>query len=78
MLQFNEDWTADVVGRMHKYKISNDALADEAEYTPGYTSMVLNSRKEFSSDKAKEETKTKILEALDRLIAKREKGDSDA
>ncbi|MBR4542095.1 MAG: hypothetical protein IKP31_01295 [Lachnospiraceae bacterium] len=77
-MQFNEDWTAEFVGQMHKYKISNDELAAKCGYTPGYTSMVLNGRKEFSSDKAKEDTKGKMLEALKRLIEARKEGEGNA
>lgn len=29
MEQFNEDWTADVVSRMHKFRITNLQLAEE-------------------------------------------------
>ena len=67
---FNEDWTADVIGRMHKFRITNVQLAGECGYTPAYLSTVLNGRKTFESDDTKERTKGKILEALERLESK--------
>lgn len=70
MLVLNEDWTADVVGQMHKYKIKNPELAAEAEYTPAYVSTVLNGNKELSAD-ALEKTKERILSALSRLVSRR-------
>lgn len=73
-LLLNETWTADVVGRMHRCKISNDALAQECGYSAPYLSTVLNGRKEFMSDKAKEETKERILNALDRIESRILKG----
>ena len=85
---FDEDWTADVVGRMHKYRISNAELAEAcAEYTdpadratnkakPGiaapYLSQVLNGRKDFKSPETKQATISMIVTALDGLIAKKE------
>lgn len=47
---FNEDWTADVVGRMHKYRITNVQLAEACGYTPAYLSTVLNGKKTFESE----------------------------
>ena len=41
----NEAWTADVVGRMHRYRITNVQLANECGYTATYLSLVLNGRK---------------------------------
>ena len=78
-LVLNEDWTADVVGQMHKYRITNLDLADECvyytdpdgnerTYTPSYLSVVLNGKKELDDP---EKTKGVILAALDRLIKKR-------
>lgn len=63
----NEDWTADVKGRMHRCRISNPQLAAECGYSAAYLSTVLNGRKAFESEKSKEQTKGKIFEALERL-----------
>lgn len=73
----NEEWTAEVVGRMHRYRISNAELAQECGFSGAYLSTVLNGRKEFSSAESKEKTKDTILRALDRMIAKIEGGMSD-
>ncbi len=60
----NEAWTADVTGRMHRFRISNVQLAEECGYTAAYLSTVLNGRKTFESEEAKLKTKDRILEAL--------------
>lgn len=62
----NEDWTADVVGRMHRCKIRNEQLAQECGYTATYLSTVLNGNKDLS-EKGKEETKDRIFKALERI-----------
>lgn len=62
----NEDWTADVVGRMHRFRIKNEQLAQECEYSAAYLSTVLNGNKDLS-EKGKEETKDRIFKALERI-----------
>ena len=62
----NEDWTADIVGRMHRFKINNKQLARECGYSAAYLSTVLNGKKDLS-DKVKEETKDRIFKALERI-----------
>jgi nitroimidazol reductase NimA-like FMN-containing flavoprotein (pyridoxamine 5'-phosphate oxidase superfamily) len=66
----NEDWTADVVGRMHKCRISNVQLAEECNYSAAYLSTVLNGNKVFENDDAKRKTKDRIIEGLTRLESK--------
>lgn len=66
---FNEDWTADVVGRMHKYRISNVQLAKACKCSPAYLSTVLNGKK-FRNEETKEKTKDRILDALKGLESK--------
>ncbi len=63
----NEDWTADVKGRMHRCRINNPQLAAECGYTPAYLSTVLNGNKHFENEESKEQTKDRILKALERL-----------
>lgn len=58
-----EDWTADVVGRMHQARITGKQLADRAGITNAYLSTVLNGHK------GTEETKAKIFAALESLEA---------
>lgn len=60
----NEDWTAEVVGRMHRFRITNLQLAEACDYTAAYLSTVLNGRKQFESEDAKLKTKDRILNAL--------------
>lgn len=81
-LVLNEDWTAHVVGSMHKYRITNIELAarcvykvddngEKKSYSPQYLSTVLNGNKVFESDEAAHKTQERILAALDELIAER-------
>ena len=67
---FNEEWTADVVGRMHRLRISNAALAEACGYNPAYLSVVLNGRKSFKDEASKKATKGRILSALSELEKK--------
>lgn len=60
-----ENWTAEVVGRMHVARITQRALAKECGYSEAYVSEVLNSRR----DKGSEQTKMNIYAALERLEA---------
>lgn len=57
----NEDWTAEVVGRMHRFRITNLALAEACGYSAAYLSTVLNGHKQFESEDAKLKTKDRIL-----------------
>lgn len=60
-------WTADVVGQMHRFEIKSKELAAEAGLHEKYMSAVLNGRR--TSDNAEQ----KIKEALERLKAKKMK-----
>lgn len=65
-----EDWTADVVGRMHRLKITGPQLAARVGTSNTYLSTVLNGHK--GSDGMKE----KILQALDAIEAELAPGGS--
>ena len=85
---FNEDWSAEVIGQMHKYRITSIELAEAcAEYTDPadkatnrskagisapYLSQILNGRKDFKSPENKAATIHMIRTALDGLIARKE------
>lgn len=71
--QLNEEWTSYVVGKLHRYRISRVELASKCHYTQTYLSLVLNGTKEFSSDRAKEKTKTHVLRCLDILTSEIDK-----
>lgn len=88
MQVLNEDWTADVVGRMHKYRVSNSELAARCvyketgdgvvkSYSPAYLSTVLNGKKTFENEDSARKTREVIQSALDALIAER-MADADA
>ena len=56
-------WTADLVGQMHKHKVSKTQLADHMGVTREYVSMVLNGHREPA------DAETRFRAALDELIA---------
>lgn len=55
-------WIADLVGKMHKFKISKKALAEHLGVTPEYVSMVLNGHREPAG------AEQKFTAAVDELI----------
>ena len=56
-------WTADLVGQMHKHKITKTQLADHMGVTREYVSMVLNGHRDPVGAEQRFRT------ALDELIA---------
>ena len=59
-----DDWTAEVVGRMHVARITGQMLAAEAGYNSSYVSEVMNGKR------GTEKTIQNILDALSRLEGK--------
>ena len=59
-------WIADLVGKMHKFRITNTQLAVELGVTREYISMILNGHREPSGA---EET---LTTAVDRIISREE------
>ena len=55
-------WTVELVGQMHKYKITKKQLAEKLGVTPEYLSMVINGHR---SPAGAEE---KFRAALDELV----------
>lgn len=60
-------WTADVVGQMHKWKITMKQLADHLGVSREYVSMVLNGHREPAG------AEVKFRAAVDALVAQVEK-----
>lgn len=56
-----QEWTAEVVARLHMNKITIKQLAEEAGYTPEYVSMVLNGHRD------PDQGRVNLQAALDRL-----------
>ena len=56
-------WTADLVGQMHKHKLSKTQLADHMGVTREYVSMVLNGHREPAG------AEQRFQAAVDELIA---------
>lgn len=60
-------WICDLVGKMHKWKISKKALAEYLGVTPEYVSMILNGHREPAG------AEVKFRAAVDALVAQAEK-----
>lgn len=58
-------WTAEIVGQMHKHKIAKKCLAEMLGVTPEYVSMVLNGHRDPSGAEAR------FRSAVDEIIASR-------
>lgn len=67
MKRLNEEWTAEVVGKLHRLNITQIELARACRYTPSYLSMVLNGKKHFESAYAERVTRKRICKALEGL-----------
>ena len=60
-------WICDLVGQMHKWKISKKELAEELGVTPEYVSMILNGHREPAG------AEVKFRAAVDALVAEAER-----
>lgn len=65
-----ENWTGEVVGRMHKAKITGLQLAERMGVTNAYLSTVLNGHK------GSEDTKRRVFAALESLEAEKNAADT--
>jgi len=57
-------WIGDLVGQMHKWKITKKQFAEELGVTPEYVSMVLNGHREPQN------AEEKFKKAVESLISK--------
>ena len=62
------DWTAEVVGQMHKYGIKGGELAKAAGFSSAYLSLMLNGHKKS------ERARVAIINALLKLIMQKQAG----
>ena len=67
MTVLNEDWTCDIISRLHRIRVSHAVFAEKCGYTPQYVSMVLNGKQEFSTEIAKKQTMDRMLACLKSL-----------
>ena len=67
MHKMNEPWTANVVGRLHRYGISQTELARKCDYAPQYLSQILNGKKIFSTEESKLKARRTIFAGLNQL-----------
>lgn len=67
MRKLNEEWTADIVCRIHRLNITQIELAKRCGYTASYLSMVLNGKKQFTSPYAAKVTRKRICKAMEEL-----------
>lgn len=66
-----DDWTAEVVGRMHTARITGQQLAEECGYSAAYLSTVLNGKK------GNDQTKERIFQALATLEEAAQNADTE-
>lgn len=64
MRQFNEQWTADMVGKLHLLNATQAELAYLMGVTPAYLSSILNGKKKFETEYAKRATRRRVERAL--------------
>lgn len=64
MRQFNEQWTADVVGKLHYLNVTQAELAYFMGVTPAYLSSVLHGKKKFETEYAKRATQRRVERAV--------------
>ena len=60
-----EEWTGDLIGRMHNARITYEDLAAELECGKAYVSMILNGRR------SPENAEKRLNEAFDRALRKK-------
>lgn len=65
-------WIADLVGKMHKFKVSKTNLAKELGVSREYVSMVLNGHREPAG------AEQKFRDAAERIIERKHTERSDA
>lgn len=58
----NEEWSSELIGRMHRHKIKANVLAKQSGYTAAYVSMLMNGKKPAS-----EKTIARLYSALEEL-----------
>lgn len=61
----NEEWAAQVVGRLFRIEQSHKSFAARCGYSPAYFSMLLNGKKHFETEYAKRQTVKRIIKALE-------------
>ena len=59
-----QDWTAEVVAKMHTHRITGKCLAKMTGYSPEYISMVLNGHRD--TKEAREKIEIALKEAEER------------
>lgn len=64
MRQFNEQWTADVVGKLHYLNVTQAELAYFMGVTPAYLSSILHGKKKFETEYAKRATQRRVERAV--------------
>lgn len=64
MRHFNEQWTADVVGKLHYLNVTQAELAYYMGVTPAYLSSILNGKKKFETEYAKKMTQRRVEQAV--------------
>jgi transcriptional regulator with XRE-family HTH domain len=64
MKHFNEQWTAEVVGKLHYLDVTQKEFAYFMGVSPPYLSSVLHGKKKYESEYAKKMTQRRVENAL--------------
>lgn len=67
MRKLNEEWTAEIIGKLHRLNLTQAELAKRCGYTTPYLSTVLNGKKKFTSPYAAKVTQKRICKAMEEL-----------
>lgn len=60
----NEEWTAEIVGKLHQFEMTKKEFAKRCGYSAGYLSMVLNGKKKFTSAYSARQTRKHIKNVM--------------
>lgn len=63
-----EEWTGELIGKMHNNNVTYEQLAQELNWTKGYISMILN------GGRSPEGAREKLEEAYNMILLKRNEG----
>lgn len=66
-----EEWTGDLIGRMHNEHVTADELASELGYCKGYVSMILN------GSRSPKGCREKFVKAFEEILKRRTEAENN-
>lgn len=60
----NEEWTAEIVGKLHQFNMTHKEFAKRCGYTAGYLSTILHGKKKFTSSYSEKVTRRRIRNVM--------------